>query len=331
MPGAGGLGKVSSVDVARTTIVGSGAKLGVLAIADDIGKSATAHVSDTVISGADTPLGRLAANGAISAKLTADRSAYPAPVTSLDVGPGKLVETRRLIASPQFVGGGDFHLAAGSPLIDAGTPAGVPAGALDRDGRPRASDGNGDCARISDIGAYEYQGTKVKAIAHAAATTVSAAKPVAFSAAGSCIPGPEAATIRWRFDDGTGAAGASVAHAFSTPGRHTATVTVSDAHGHSAQATTALTVTALPPRISHLRVANGRVRFRLSKAAAVTLRIGKLGKRPRTTIKVGAHQGANKIRLRKTALKPGRYQVIATAIDSSGQHSKQVRTRFKVV
>jgi hypothetical protein len=331
MPGAGGVGKISSVDVDRTTIVGSGAKYGVLAWADDTGKNATAHVRDTVISGADTPVGRGAGIGAIGAKLTTDRSVYPDPVTALDVGPGSLVETRHLAVDPAFVGNGDFHLAAGSPLIDAGTPGSVPAGAVDRDGRPRASDGNGDCTRISDIGAFEYQGTKVKAIAHAAATATTRT-PVSFSAAGSCVPGPETPTIRWRFDDGAVAAGATAAHAYGTPGRHVATVTVTDAHGHSAQASAAVTVTAPPvrPRISRLRVKHGRVRFRLSENAVVTLRIAKLGKRPRRALKVAGHQGANKIRLRKT-LKPGRYRLTAIATTTTGQRSKRASTRFKIV
>ena len=41
-------------------------------------------------------------------------------------------------ADPMFVGGGDYHLLAGSPMIDAGNPAAPGAGALDIDGDPRA-------------------------------------------------------------------------------------------------------------------------------------------------------------------------------------------------
>jgi hypothetical protein len=331
MPGAaGGVGKISSVEVDRSTIVGSGGKMGVVSDAEDAGTNATAHVRDSVISGFGTPVARIAGVGATGAMLTTDRSVYPAPVTPVNVGTGSLVETRHMAVSPGFVGNGDFHLAAGSPLIDAGTPGSVPAGAVDRDGRPRASDGNGDCTRVSDIGAFEYQGTKVKAVAHASAAATTGT-PVPFTAAGSCVPGPEAPTIRWRFDDGALAAGASAAHAYATPGRHVATVTVTDAHGHSAQASAAVTVTAPPvaPKITRLRVTHGRVRFRLSQTATVTLRIAKVGKRPRTTLHVNAHQGANKIRLRKT-LKPGRYRLTAVATTTTGQHSKRAHTRFTV-
>jgi hypothetical protein len=325
---------VAAADVDRVTIVGSNPSgtdiAGVVAQGDGAGSGGVVRMRDSVISGIGLPVARQGRTGA-TANVTTDRSSYGANVTPFDSGPGQLIEHNRLIVSPQFVGNGDFHLAAGSPLIDAGTPGSVPAGAVDRDGRPRASDGNGDCTRVSDIGAFEYQGTKVKAVAHASAAATTGT-PVPFTAAGSCVPGPEAPTIRWRFDDGALAAGASAAHAYATPGRHVATVTVTDAHGHSAQASAAVTVTAPPvaPKITRLRVTHGRVRFRLSQTATVTLRIAKVGKRPRTTLHVNAHQGANKIRLRKT-LKPGRYRLTAVATTTTGQHSKRVATRFKVV
>src|SRR6185503_9602477 len=54
---------------------------------------------------------------------------------------------------PEFVGPGDYHLTAGSPLIDAGSFA---TGARYLDGYPRPVDGNGDSVVASDIGAYEF-------------------------------------------------------------------------------------------------------------------------------------------------------------------------------
>jgi hypothetical protein len=53
----------------------------------------------------------------------------------------------RVISSPGWVGGGDYHLAAGSGAIDAGSPPHAPAG--DLDGAPRDS--------APDAGAYEYR------------------------------------------------------------------------------------------------------------------------------------------------------------------------------
>ena len=368
-PGSGGNITTATADVDRLTIVGSSGtpSVGVVALADGAGKSATVRVRDSVISGIEIPVGRQADNGA-TASLTTSRSAYPNSAAPYDIGPGSLVEQNRLKVAPGFVGG--FHLAADSPLIDAGTPGSVAADATDRDGRPRASDGNGDCAHVSDIGAFEYQGTAVRAAA-AAAPAAATGQAVGFSAAGSCIPGPGAPAFHWRFDDGATASGASVAHGFATPGRHTATVTVSDGDGHSAQAAATVDVTAATappptaataPRISRLRVAPARVQigahlprlvrtagkrplstigFRLSKRATVTLRVARLARGGRArpvnaALRIRARKGANRIRFaarltRRVALAPGAYRLTAVATDGAGARSKRVSTRFTAV
>ncbi|VGO19923.1 choice-of-anchor Q domain-containing protein [Pontiella sulfatireligans] len=49
--------------------------------------------------------------------------------------------------------GGDYHLTANSPCIDAGTDLGL---ADDLDGIPRPLDGNANGSAIADMGAYEY-------------------------------------------------------------------------------------------------------------------------------------------------------------------------------
>jgi hypothetical protein len=369
-PGSGGNITAATADADRLTIVGSpsaATSAGVVALADGAGKSATVHVRDSVISGIDIPVGRQADNGA-TADLTTTRSAYPSSVAPYDIGPGSLVEQNRLQVNPRFVGNGDFHLAADSPLIDAGTPGSVGAGAVDRDGRPRASDGDGECAHVPDIGAFEYQGIRVRAMAAAAAATVSTGQPVGFSAAGSCIPGPGEPTIRWSFDDGATAPGAAVTHAFQTPGRHTATATVSDQDGHSAVATAAVEVSApaagtpTAPRISRLRVTPTRVQigkplpklvrgptrrllatigFHLSKRATVTLQFAKLrpNRAPRklaTTVRITARKGQNGIRFaarlsRRVTLTPGAYRLTVVATDPAGNRSKPANTRFTAV
>ena len=337
---AGGATVAANLD--RLTIVGSTATgtdmSGTAAYADGAGMSATVHLRDSVMSGIAVPLLRVGANSGV-ANLSTDRSSYLSNIApALNSGPGDLAEQRHLTVSPGFVNaaGGDFHLAADSPLVDAGTPGDLAAGSADRDGRPRASDGDGDCAHVPDIGAFELQGNKVRAIATAGAATASVGQAVGFYADGSCIPGPGAPTIGWSFDDGATATGAAVTHAFATPGRHTATVTVSDGDGHQALAGAGVDVTAppAPPAttpvsaaaatlvISKLRVMPrrieigtllpklvrkaakrpvGAIRFTLSKAATVRLRFAKLGKDGatrtiKTTVRIKAKPGVNRIR-----------------------------------
>lgn len=69
---------------------------------------------------------------------------------------GTLPGTRDLRVDPGFVnvGSGDFHLKAGSSLVDAGTNWGAPG--IDFEGQPRPMDGDGDGASAVDIGADEY-------------------------------------------------------------------------------------------------------------------------------------------------------------------------------
>jgi adhesin HecA-like repeat protein len=335
---AGFGGGTIGADLDRLTIVGSTPATddaaGVVAKADGAATSVTVHLRDSVISGLGVPLARLGTSPGV-ANISTDRSDYLSSVSpAFDVGPGSIVEQRRLTVSPRFVNpaAGDFDLAADSPLVDAGTPGIVPAEATDRDGRPRASDGDGNCTHVPDIGAFEYQGTKVRAVAGAAAATVATGQAVGFSADGSCIPGPGVPTIGWSFDDGATATGAAVTHAFATPGRHTATVTVSDGHGHQARATAGVDVTAAPatpaapsaaaPVISRLRIAPARIqigtllpklvrkparrpvgtiRFTLSKAATVQLRFARLGRHGKastvnTRVGIKARRGVNRIR-----------------------------------
>jgi hypothetical protein len=76
--------------------------------------------------------------------------------------------------------------------------------------------------------------------------TAGAGQDITFDAtAGDADPG-EKLTYQWAYDDGTSAAGATVQHAFTSAGDHSATLTVSDPVGLTATAQITVTVTAVP-------------------------------------------------------------------------------------
>jgi hypothetical protein len=66
----------------------------------------------------------------------------PPSLSAINAFPGS---SGNISAAPMFVGAGDYHLGAGSPCVNAGTPAGAPK--IDFDGKPRDAQ--------PDIGAFE--------------------------------------------------------------------------------------------------------------------------------------------------------------------------------
>lgn len=102
------------------------------------------------------------------ADLTLDSSIVEDPITAtgtatclIDFSRGPVTGTGcddfDTTADPGLVnpGGGNFHLAASSAMIDAGNPN-PPAVPNDIDGDPRAVDGDGVCPPVRDIGADEF-------------------------------------------------------------------------------------------------------------------------------------------------------------------------------
>lgn len=245
---------------------------------------------------------------------------------------------------PLFVNaaGGDFHLTAGSPAIDAGE-ATVASGesSTDLDGNPRVVTGHKGLQPTSDVGAYEFQPSAPTATARVEESSVVLGTPDTFGATGGDASPGDAVTFTWLFDDGGTAAGPTVTHIFTTPGPHTATVTVTDLDGFTADAQVALTVTVPRPKLTNLTIKpralrNGRkatISYRDSEPGTVRLtvqRVKKHGKFARAgTLAHRSVAGVNRITYRPRKLRPGRYRIVAVPTDAAGA-GPAVTARFTV-
>jgi hypothetical protein len=150
-----------------TTIVGGEGftTAGIRVQANQNQETADATIADTVIVGPTKAI-QIWSDAEREAKATVLYSNYdPAKVdinTNLDgagtSGKSTYLATAVTNLAPGFVdpAGGDFHLAPGSALIDAGDPAAPTAGALDLDGVGRAVAGSCGAAARRDIGAFEF-------------------------------------------------------------------------------------------------------------------------------------------------------------------------------
>jgi hypothetical protein len=238
------------------TIVGtSGAVDGLYAGAADAGHTSAIDVHDSIITGFAHARHRYVAGAGTGATITTSHSAYD-PSGDLTSGTvagstGEITPfpgTGDVDVAPGFVdaAGGDYRLAEGSPLVDAGDPAAPLAGepAVDLAGAPRVLDGTHDCAARTDIGAYELQPAPTARATRSDAPTAGA--PMAFDAATSCAADGGPLSAAWSFDDGAAATGTSVQHAFATAGTHTATLTVTDGDARTATATLSFDVAAAP-------------------------------------------------------------------------------------
>ena len=94
------------------------------------------------------------------------------------------------------------------------------------------------------------------------------------------------------------------------------------------------------PVVSGFRARAARVRYTLSETASVTVRIQRrlAGHRPRFRslgkVTASAKQGANRTpvsrRIRRKALRPGRYRAVIVAIDAAGNRSEPKAASFRV-
>jgi hypothetical protein len=268
-------------------------------------RSVAVDLSSSIVSGGLTSLNAWGNDG--PATIHVSYTDYD-PTKTQVVGAGVITEgPGNVNVAPGFVGPSDFHLLRESPLVDIGDPAALTAGesATDLDGAPRIA-----FAR-RDIGAFELQ------------------------------PLPPAAP------PGSG------------PPSGPAADTVAPTLGRLRVEPRRFRVAPLAkPRPS--ASAGTKIRFRLSESSAVRLRIQRplpgrrAGGRCRkptqrlrrarrctryrvvgTITRRGLAQGANAIpfsgRLRRRALRPGSYRVLADAADSAGNRSRSFNARFTVL
>ncbi len=108
--------------------------------------------------------------------------------------------------------GSDFHLTETSPAVDAGTPAGAPAG--DLDGRSRDA--------LPDLGAYELGGSGGCSLGCSAQVAAGGevGSPVTFRAEVDAVGCSGPASILWSFGDGTTSGDSEIAHAYTAAGTY---------------------------------------------------------------------------------------------------------------
>ncbi len=138
----------------------------------DVGLSASSGtVTATNLTAVDNSAADIALTG--GAALTLNSSVVESPISVSGVGNGCAIEYsagpvpppapgaceafQLSSAAPGFVdpAAGDYRLAPGSPLLDAGDPAAPPPGAVDLDGEPRAIAGTCGAAAVRDVGGDE--------------------------------------------------------------------------------------------------------------------------------------------------------------------------------
>jgi hypothetical protein len=313
------------IDALQTTIHGSGGvgSIGAVEIPDP-GQAALVDLTDTVLANYQT-----AAQVAAGATLNTIWSAYKFG----DVGgAGAHNHANDLDLTgldPKFKNGyaGQFALRSDSPLVDAGDPNASTSGEFDRDDLARTRDGDGSGGARVDIGALEYQHAAPEVLAHATPDVVDPGQLVTVIAAAKDADKADGLMLSWSFDDKTVTSGASVQHAFATPGPHTATVTATDSSGLTTSVTVPVTVTgaadpaapvapadpiadtpqtpsppaAAAPLLQSLRLspatrrakARSRLSFKLTQPAAVSVVIQRRkGRRWVTTARMKANRAA---------------------------------------
>jgi hypothetical protein len=230
-----------TINARHVTAIGTGEAVtrGASTLATGAGAIATINVDDSIVRGFEASFQGTALTGGSATVNVNFTNRETANI-------GTVNETNVTTINPNFAdpAASDYRLRFNSPLLDSGNPgAGGPT--ADLNGNARVVDGDANGTPTRDPGAYEYQRAAPSVTAGANPVSGPPGTSFAFSATGSDVDG-DALTYSWAFDDGTGASGASVSHAFTPLGAHSGTVTVSDPTGLTAASTAAVSVVPAP-------------------------------------------------------------------------------------
>ena len=248
----------NTVDASQLTIRNGGASsIGVRQTNNDPNSVQTIDLRESIIRDVGHPFVQDAPTAGSTYTINSDHNDYDQALSTPQppLGAGRVRnETNLVNVDPLFLApvnganglSGDYRLAFNSPLIDAGSATMLGTGELDLRGLARIVDGVAPFSgAVRDLGAYEYQWLAPTAQATAAPGAATVGQPITFSGGGSSDPDGDSLTYAWSFDDGTGAIGATVAHAFPSAGAHLATLTVTDPTGLTAGASAIATIS--PP------------------------------------------------------------------------------------
>jgi hypothetical protein len=312
-----GNGVDAAITLDHDTIVGDGtassSALYASATAGN-GKSATVILRNSVVQGFTASLLRAVGAGAGPSNITTSYSDYPpTSVTIGSGGSGAFTEgAGNIDADPAFVSAsGDYRLTATSPAIDAGDPAGLLGNepGLDLAGLPRVVLGNAGCAVRSDMGAFEFQATGLCGPPPPAPPTPPAPSAPLADTTAPVLSGLAASPSRFK-----------PARAGKPVGKRGAVLRFS--------LTEAAKVKVAIVRRGKGHKSGGKCRTRGTGPRCTT-------KKTLATLVFSGKTGVNAVdfagRVRGRALRPGYYQLVATATDAAGNHTDHaVKARFRV-
>jgi hypothetical protein len=287
---------------------GNGFSTGVGVVCNVSGRTAAINLSSSIVQGGVRELFAAANDGPATIAVRYSDFDPAKIVLTGAAGAGVTSFAGNVNVAPGFVGAGDFRLAAGSPLIDAGDPAGLALGesATDLAGLPRIVDGLGGGTARRDIGAYERQPSPGSPGTPGGPGGGDVVAPVISRLRADPLRFRPAAAAASRLRRGT---------RFRFRLSETANVRLRLRR-------------ALPGRHVGRRCVKPTPRNRRARRCTRYKRVGTL---TTSTLLTGGNAIRFSGRLRRHALKPSRYQVVASATDAAGNRSRAARAKFIVL